>query len=292
MRKVLFSFVLGCIAIIASAQIDQISQEPLKTFDDGSEFMVFTYENGEQVILSGFYRSYNRTVFDYPYDNLFIYDLSFSLKKTIDFSRIPGYYKLEKLYSIKNGVEGNIYASDKLFSNSNWLEFIIVTEDGWAIVDENYYVIFRKKYDDFSDAWFKLLETKNGNLLEVHVEGALPSGCAIGDDCSEYKGEYYEITEIYALPGYSLTSLRSTTIQQLNNPYPNPAKTFIHLPYMLPEGTKEGTIRVFDSQGQLIKTFRVDNASEYVRLDTSRLPSGNYFYTLDRGEGKQFIVRK
>lgn len=309
MRKVLFSFVLGCVAMATSAQIN-INEEPLKTFNDGSEFMVFTYGDGDQVILSGFRSN------DYKYgygensnnDILYIYDLSFTLKKTIDFSRISGYSRRAELNVVKNGVDGIIYASDKLFNPANnWLEFIIITEDGWVIVDENYYEIFRKTYDDFSDAWFNLLETKNGNLLEVHVESGLATKidyCDLFPEeeiCKDYKGteneenhgaEYSVITEIYALPGYSATSLRSTTIQQLNNPYPNPAKTFIHLPYMLPEGVKEGTIRIFDSQGQLIKTILVNGNSEYVRLDTSRLPSGNYFYVLDRGEGKQFIVRK
>ena len=168
------------------------------------------------------------------------------------------------------------------------MEFIVSTNDGFAIVNENYEVIFRKSY---TDGWkyenLFLLQTKNGNLLEVSLYRDWEEG---GSWYSSY------MSEIYALPGYSLSSLRSTSIQQLNNPYPNPAKTFIHLPYTLPQDVKKGTIRVFNSQGQMIKTFLVDGTSEYVRLETSNLPAGNYFYTLDargqRSDGKQFIVSK
>ena len=105
------------------------------------------------------------------------------------------------------------------------------------------------------------------------------------------------MTEIYALPGFS-TSLgaRPMSIQQLDNPFPNPARTYIQLPYMLPEGASEGTIRIFDVQGRIINTIRVTGTSEYVRFDTSRLPAGNYFYVLDtRGqtsESKQFVVSR
>ena len=217
------------------------------------------------------------------------------------------YFEIHDAYFSLDG--RTILASERLFNDDNLLEFIVTTTDGWAIVNENYYEIFRQRYTgDEISCYFSVLETKNGNLLEVNVSTFTQTGveCCYwvpqpeGEPVCYYEcptGEYNHKIEIYALPGYSATNLRSTTaIQQLNNPFPNPAKTYIQLPYTLPEGVKEGTIRVFNAQGQLIKTFRLDGASKYVRLDTSRLPSGNYLYTIDthgqKGESKQFIVNK
>ena len=274
MKTIKLSFLMACIAVVANAQF---SEEPIKTFDDGAWFKSFTYKNGDQIFLNGGdfdeKKSENK-------GQINVYDLSFTYKNTINLSTVPGFMKFGELL-VDNGSSLEalcICVTEGIFSNDNLMEFIVITEDGFAIINENCHEIFRKNY---TNGWsveyyssFRLLKTKNGNLLEVHLNNSK--------------------TEIYALPGYSLSSLRSTSIQQLNNPYPNPAKTFIHLPYTLPQEIKEGTIQIFNTQGQLIKTFRVDDTSEYMRLETSNLPSGNYFYTLEargqRGEGKQFIV--
>ena len=299
MRKIFFSFVLACIAIAASAQM---SETPLKTFNDDYELRVFNYKNGDQIFLKWAYNEEPELIY--------LYDLSFALKKTITFSpaTIPGFKRVQELWfnegrDLKG--DANMFVTEKLFKDDNLLEFIVETTDGWAIVNENYEVIFKKRYtEDWEWLDFRLLETKNGNLLEVSLYKWVQTGveCCYwpegSEECVEecLIGESVEKIEIYALPGYSLSTLRSAAIQQLSNPFPNPAKTYIQLPYTLPEGVKEGTIRVINSQGQLIKTLHVDSNSEYVRLDTSRLPSGNYFYTLDtrgrKGESKQFIVNK
>ena len=273
-----------------------MNQTPIKTFDDYKGFSVFTYENGDQVILNlvggigdvgGFFHT------------LEFYDLSFTLTKTVNFSTIPGFVSVSYVFDEWEKYSFT-YFFEKQFSNDNLLKVIVITDNGWAIVNENLQEVFRKSYtDDWKCDGFGFLETKNGNLLVVNPY----KQTGITECCEWYEGEcMYECetveqrTEIYALPGYSASGIPSTTIQQVSSPYPNPAKTYIHLPYALPEGVREGTIRVFNSQGQMIKTFRVNGFSEYVRLDTSALPSGSYFFTLDargqKGESKKFIVNK
>ena len=306
MKKSIFSFVLACIAIGANAQINET---PLKTFNDGHRVSVFNYKNGEQIFLRYPYSCYDeKPVIEEEIEEqvlIFIYDLSFALKKTITFSSatIPGFEALEPLETNEGGItEGFMSVAENLFSDGNFLEFIVKTTDGWAIVTENYQEIFRKRYTD-NWQWFsfRLLETKNGNLLEVFSEKYVQTDV---ECCDWYEGEcWYEcprgeviyMTEIYALPDYTTAmGARSMSIQQLGNPFPNPARTYIQLPYTLPEGAREGTIWVFDVQGKVINTLRVNGTSEYVRLDTSRLSAGNYFYTLDvrgrMGESKRFVV--
>ena len=277
MKKVFLSFVLACIAVAANAQI---SQTPIKTFDaeendDYSFFSrFFTYANGDQVFLF------------YGRDNVKIYDLSFNLIKTVNMATIPGYENWGILCKEFIYDEYSIASSDK-FTGDNTLGFIVVTTDGFAIINENGQETFRKTYTDgwSSGDLFYIHETKNGNLLRVSLNKTIIPG-----------EEYAYKIEFYALPGYTAgANLRSTSIEQLSNPYPNPAKTYIRLPYTLPQGVLNGTIRVFDTQGKMIKTFPVTGATEYVRLDTSNLPAGNYVYTLDirgqKGESKRFIVK-
>ena len=283
MKRVLLSFVLAGIALVTSAQM---SQTPIKTFNDYANLEVFTYENGDQAIL-------NWRDFDVD-GQVEFYDLSLSLTKTVDFSTVSGFEQLGIILSYSGG----LYTL--AFKNDNLLNFIVITTNGngWAIVNENLQEVFRKSYTDYflQCESFSIVETKNGKLLVAN----LYKQTGVVECCEWYEGEcLYECerieakTEVYALPGYSTSGIPSTTIQQLSSPYPNPAKTYIHLPYNLPEGVREGTIRVFNSQGQLIKTFRVNGFSEYVRLDTSNLPAGNYLYSLDahgqKGEGKAFL---
>jgi hypothetical protein len=290
MKKVFLFFVLACHVVVASAQI---SQTPVKMFDYVSPIQVFNYENGNQFFLT------LEEDHDNDVSNIYFYDLAFGLQKTVTFSSttIPGYLYLAVLIgnnNLKNsatmsfyGLEG-VMATEKIFNDDDLLEFIVKTDGGFAIVNENNNEIFRKKYTDgwYAGELFSLLETKNGNLLVVHLYKRIPG---------EYYDEWAEKTEIYALPGYTASNVRSAGIQQLGSPYPNPAKTYIHLPYSLPQGANEGTIRVFDTQGRTINTFRVDGRQAYVRLEIGSLPAGNYFYTIQtrggKSESKQFIVK-
>jgi len=160
MKKVFFPFVLVCIATVASAQI---SQTPLKSFDDEYQFRVFNYQNGDQIFL--------KWAYEYGKEQVYFYDLSFALKKTVNFSpaTIPGFDRVQEIWITEGkDMKGDayIFASEKLFNDDGLLEFVVSTTNGWAIVNENYEVIFQKSYADVFD-WsdFRLLETKNGNLF-------------------------------------------------------------------------------------------------------------------------------
>ena len=285
MKKVFLSLVMASAVVLASAQI---SQTPIQSFNDnlGAGF-VFNYSNGEQVIIRHEYGDWL----------INIYDLSFNLKKSINLSAIQGIhgYGIQTFY-ISEGRDQTsdlgLLVTEKIFNNDELLEIIVMTTDGFAIVNENGVEVFRKRYTaqimgyEFSNTYFSLLETKNGNLLAVEAE------------FYNNNSSWYSVIEYYALPGYTAppSNVRSATISQLGNPYPNPARTFIKLPYELPYGVNAGTIRVFDAQGRLINTMRVNGREEFVRLDTTSLSAGNYFFTLEtrgeQSESKPFIVVK
>lgn len=269
MKKLISTFACATSALFLSAQI---SQEPIKTFEyegyDYPFYQIFTYENGNQVLVAGT---------EMGTEPLSIYDLSFNLIQSFPSSPLPENSNIGFLwnYNYNSTYSETIFVSERLFNNDNLLEYIITTNNAWIIINEDGEEIFKKTYEEPGDYSFELFETKNGKLLKVHQR---------------------YLVEIYALPGYTTpTGLRTTTIQSIGNPFPNPAKTYINLPYSLPEGTREATIRVFDAQGKMITTLRTNERSQFVRLETSNLPTGTYTYTLEsRGqqiESKQFIVQ-
>jgi len=144
MKKVFFSFVLACFAVAVGAQI---SQTPIQTITNEETIVLFTYENGEQVFIRGaasrsrWFGNFPTVTLDSANTVLSIYDLSFSLRRTIDFSTIPGFEHVHFLGIIENNLTmGHNYtiATNRVFdTNSNLLEFLVRTQDGFAIVNEN-----------------------------------------------------------------------------------------------------------------------------------------------------------
>ena len=271
MKKLYFSFLLAIIACVSA--FGQISATPFKTNPDDGVYgftTVFNYSNSEkQVIIRGIYQ--------YGGNKICIYDLSLSLLKTVTVPASLGdgfYFTSVNL----NNETSRIGVSDVLFNNDDKLEFFVISgiyssKDVFAIVNEDGDILFQKSgsYGDVT-----ILNTKNGNLMEI-------------------SNLYENSIEYYALNGYNVNGVRSTTIQKLDFPYPNPAEAYINLPYTLPSGVPSGTIRVYNMSGNLLQTFTVDGAFEYVRFETSNLPAGTYIYNLEvngqLSEGKQFIVK-
>ena len=133
MKKVLFSFVLACSAVVA-ANAQSFSTTPIKIFDDGNPHFshFFTYENGDQVFLL------------YGEDKVEIYNLSFNRTKTVNFSTVAGYKYPAILWNEFFYSGYSFAASDKL-TDDNLLGFIVLTTDGFAIINENGVEKFRKR---------------------------------------------------------------------------------------------------------------------------------------------------
>jgi hypothetical protein len=261
MKKLIFSLSLICAIMQTEAQI---STTPIGSTSFVESMMypdvkVVNLSDGSQRIIP--IHAYSETIV--------IYDISFNIIKTVNFSSLGNYIDL--YYQGAGSPIDNFVVSANLFNTDDKLEFLIRVDQNAKIVNEDLQVIFE------TEGYFlNIIETQNGKLLVVEREEGL---------------------DYYALPGYiEPTGIQSARIKQLSSPYPNPAKMYINLTYILPENVSTGIIQVFNLQGQLIKTLPVDNSSEYVRLETSYLSAGSYFYALDingqKGESKQFIVTK
>lgn len=114
--------------------------------------------------------------------------------------------------------------------------------------------------------------------------------------------------QLYKLPG-SLPCVPScygnyyTSISPINNIpngamsiYPNPAVSYTNIYYTLPPGTNEGKIILYDLAGRALKKYTVTSQFDHLRLTTSDIAAGTYFYQLTvNGNGiatKKIIVVK
>jgi len=63
-------------------------------------------------------------------------------------------------------------------------------------------------------------------------------------------------------------------------PYPNPTSSLIHLTYNLPEGINMGKLVITNISGQIVKTYNIDNALNYIVVDTKQYAAGEYIYNI------------
>jgi len=304
MKKYILSSILTyCSIAFAYSQADF---EVVNTFtgdwkDAVTPVDVFTYADGTQILLmAGYVYPYeeittanNNTVkiYDYSkkqyYKTFNVYDLSFNYLRSIDLKSIgiPSTYGILDLEYSGNNIPSNpTYVSETLFNSDNLLEFFIPNGRSFEIVNENGDVIFSKTYSNYYTVKkARILITDNGNLLEVSINRIV-------------LGAPYVYIDYFALPGYLMeTGVRSAKMEQINSPFPNPASTHINLTYQLPEQEKQGIINVYNTAGQLIQSFPVDDSTDYVQFNTSNLPAGNYVYNLQVNnqliKGYTFIVK-
>lgn len=115
-------------------------------------------------------------------------------------------------------------------------------------------------------------------------------------------------TQLYKLPG-SLPcipgclgdiSASSPVINNISNAtmkvYPNPAVSYTNIYYTLPPGTNEGELVLYDLAGREMKKYTVTSQVDHLRLTTSDITAGTYFYQLSvNGNGvstKKVVVVK
>ena len=97
--------------------------------------------------------------------------------------------------------------------------------------------------------------------------------------------------QIYSLGGNYNPSTMVTYPQQGSflNPYPNPSRNTISLPYTLQSG-ETSQLHVFNMNGQLLETFNIGSDFDKILLNVSGYPKGTYIYTYN-GVSKKFVVQ-
>ncbi len=107
---------------------------------------------------------------------------------------------------------------------------------------------------------------------------------------TNYPSEYhYEFnTQIFLLDGIVPNNIMNKNIQEVSNPYPNPANDIINLPYSLNKG-KVSSMKIFNSNGLIIEQKQIDSYFNRIMLNVSNYTSGVYFYEYE-GKTNSFIV--
>jgi hypothetical protein len=140
----------------------------------------------------------------------------------------------------------------------------------------------------------ELLSIPGCSFLSVHDLGEK------GMKLLAYIYDYNEVpvsvqTRIFNLPDqpHEPTTVLPLTGKTQMKAFPNPARDNTVINYSLPAGVAEGEILLYDIRGILIRSFRVDNNFDHIKIDITSFPSGTYIYYLvasgQKKEGKLVI---
>ncbi len=210
---------------------------------------------------------YKIYVMDVGTDQCRIYNIDHSLWKTIDLDVPSGHY----LYDIK-------YVSENLFTTDNSVSLIYI----YYYYDEVYqYYTYTLKIVKEDGTNLKTIE----GAQYVYANNIGEAGAKLTVYAYDYSYYPYPVTTIiYDLPGELLSSNSESEYPSPNLlAYPNPSTDFSIVPYLLPDGTTEGEIQILDMQGKTVKTYRVDNQFDHLRINTGQFPRGTYLYKLVAG---------
>ncbi len=188
------------------------------------------------------------------------------------------------------------HLSDNLFNSDSKVEAGFMCGQIYAVYADDGSKIFTRDSVSSAD------ENNPTSLITI-------DGTASRDD---YGGNYFKTSsgwklyleagknhEIYSLPGTQPVTALAKPVKDVpfnfSNPYPNPTDGMARIDFTLPPNTKQGEVLVYTEQGQLIKTFMVDNTFGTLLINNSNLPAGTYYYVMKVGDNfsdtkKQVVI--
>ncbi len=224
-------------------------------------------------------------------DTVNFYNLDFSFWKRIICPVIPGYYLGAGPSGGGLGVALVFYPSETLFNSDPLLEaafsyiadsvgfvgkFLIINETG-TIVDSilniygngsggsvyNLYNSYMRVYevDTLGVGWQAVVWTTTGPAI-YNLPGTLPCNTCSGN-------------------GAGVAKLEKSKDGIQTQPLPNPSSNQVKITFTLPEGTNQGNLVLYSTEGQKIQSYVVDNRFGFILLDNSKLASGVYYYNIE-----------
>ena len=198
-----------------------------------------------------------------------IYNTDHSLWKTVSLSVPQGMY----LYDIR-------YVSDKLFDTDNSVELAYI----YYYYDTTlyYYTYYARVIDETG---LELLSIPGCAYVDVRSAGA--DGYKLLAYVYNYSIVNWTVnTRVYSLPGtLPVSAIDPEGETAIRLPYPNPAGETVTIPYDLPGGINSAEINLLNSNGQAVRTYRVDRNFHDLHVNTGELPPGVYIYQVTSGSG-------
>jgi hypothetical protein len=218
--------------------------------------------------------------YSYLSDTLYFYNMDYSFWKMIPSPHINGMMGSYNCFHELGTIPGVYYPSETLFNTDTLLEVGILFSD--SVTGGSPCKIF--------------IINEHANIVDsiTNVQASMVAPMRVYKDTSgAFKAMISKVNgvDIYDLPG-SLpcetcvtSSLSTAMLKQPDNsiitePLPNPSKDEVKITFSLPEGATIGELQLFNSNGQKIKTCKVDNRFGFIILDNSVLPSGLYYYNI------------
>jgi hypothetical protein len=224
---------------------------------------------------------YKYYVTDAVNNKCLLYNTDHTLWKTIDIPVPPNNY-----------IADISFVSQHLFNENDNVELLVIFAEYITSGEFPYYVY---KTSVIGETGGALMNVEGGGY--AFIEDA-------GDDNYKLLVYVYDFansslpvsTEIYEIPGSPLSSSESSipSIKDSGNPYPNPAGSYVNIPYVLDKRDATGVLILFDGSGREIRRFKVGKDFNNIRILTSGLGKGVYFYTIqsehNTTETKKLIV--
>ncbi len=211
------------------------------------------------------------TAYYYIYNSDFSLNNSFSVRA----NNLPQGYTLISCQFLSN----NIINTD----NKN--EWLIVANNSSASTSRNHYACIINSEGEivynFGYCYYFLtmsFHIANGQIRASVVKGSY--------DEVNYSVNYF--TEIYSCGG-NYNRVTENKIEKATNAYPNPATSFINIPYELNEG-ETSTMNIYDTNGRLVEQRPIGYHFGNIELNVSSYKAGTYIYEYN-GKSNKFIVQ-
>lgn len=210
-----------------------------------------------------------------------MYNNDHSLWKTINLSIPSGYY----LCDIQ-------FVTEDLFNTDNTIEMLYVSYNynttlkyytyDTRIVNEYGTLLLSMPYAGYS--YIYPAETGSKLFMWIYDFSIFPETVN---------------TMVYSIPG-KLNSVVTGSSDELkssqHSAYPNPAINEVTIPYALPSNINQAELKLYSTNGLLVKSFTVDHTFNSILLKTSELPAGLYVYRIESGTynsgSRKLIVSK
>ena len=205
-----------------------------------------------------------------------LYNTDYTLWKTINIPAAPTGYKW---YGAVSTISDNLFNSDILVE-------LVVTYSKYDGTTIPYY--FYKSHI-INETGTVILDLGNVNGVQVHdIDGSYKLYAEHWNfDTGAIQTTY--TYDIYSLPGtmpcgqcgsLGVERTAGENRESLSGAVPNPNAGDATINYQLPVGVAQGTITIYNTGGQVMKTYLVGNNFTSINISSANLPSGVYYYNL------------
>ena len=231
-----------------------------------------------------------------------LYNLNHTLWKTITLPTLPNYsnaciyvtrFSLNDYWSnsLSSLVTDNLFNSDSLIEVIGFYNNPGVQGGVMVVMNENGTIL--DSVSHVSSASTVKLQNPAPNIYVLTVQ--------------IYTGVYPPTINVYNLPGTipcetcnGPMAIQKTEEPQnfgtVSDPIPNPTSGNTKIEYMLPLYVPSGEIDMYDTEGRIVRKYKVTAANTSISIDASELSAGTYYYNLKAGESfttaKKLLVIK